>query len=168
MASDPRRGKRCSCYRSGPVLTAGFSNQMTMIKKIVSGGQTGADRAALDFALEQGIPHCGWCPKGRLAEDGPIDARYQLTETSSKSYLQRTERNVRDSDGTVIFAAKLTGGSKRTAELATKHHKPWIHLLAGSDHAAEKLSAFIAEHQIGTLNVAGLPRLQGSYDLRVR
>jgi hypothetical protein len=84
-----------------------------MIKKIISGGQTGADRAALDFAIYHDIRHGGWCPKGRLAEDGMIERRYELQETSSKSYPQRTEKNVRDSDGTAIFAQKLTGGSKK-------------------------------------------------------
>jgi hypothetical protein len=90
-----------------------------MITKLLSGAQTGADRAALDWAIFHDIPHGGWCPKGRKAEDGVIPPQYQLTETPSASYLQRTEWNVRDSDGTVIFtmAAKLGGGSKRTAEL---------------------------------------------------
>jgi len=75
--------------------------------KLVSGGQTGADRAASDFALAQG----GWCPKGRKAEDRPIDRRYELAETPRTDYLQRTEWNVRDSEGTVTFAPLLTGGS---------------------------------------------------------
>ena len=90
------------------------------ILKIFSGGQTGADRAGLDFALAHGLPHGGWCPRGRKAEDGPIDARYQLQESPSADYPQRTEWNVRDSDGTVVFslAPVLTGGSKKTVELA--------------------------------------------------
>jgi hypothetical protein len=70
---------------------------------IVSGGQSGADRAALDWALEHSVECGGWCPKGRKAEDGPIDPKYPLKETPSASYLQRTERNVRDSDATVLF-----------------------------------------------------------------
>lgn len=126
-----------------------------MIKKIISGGQTGADRAALDFAIYHGLPHGGWCPKGRLAEDGMIERRYELHETSSKSYLQRTEKNVRDSDGTAIFAQKLMGGSKKTAQLATKHGKPWIHLSARSLDAAKRLLVFIDDNDIKTLNVAG-------------
>lgn len=83
--------------------------------KLLSGAQTGADRAALDWAIFRDVPHGGWCPKGRKAEDGKIPPQYQLTETPSASYLQRTEWNVRDSDGTVIFtvAAGLAGGSKR-------------------------------------------------------
>lgn len=72
--------------------------------KIVSGGQTGADRAALDWALAHGVPCGGWCPKGRKAEDGPIDLKYPLKETPSSSYIQRTEWNVRDSDATVVFS----------------------------------------------------------------
>ena len=66
-----------------------------MLKKIISGGQTGADCAGLDFAIWHEIPHGGWCPRGRLCENGTIDPRYQLTETSTKSYPQRTEKNVR-------------------------------------------------------------------------
>ena len=95
-------------------------------KKIIHGSQTGADYAAFDFATLHEIPHGGWCPKGRLCEDGTINPRYQLKETSTKSYSQRTEKNVRDSDGTVIFiiSPNITGGSKKTAELAAKHHKP--------------------------------------------
>jgi len=71
--------------------------------RIVSGGQTGADRAALDWAIAHGIPHGGWCPKGRKAEDGMSQAKYELIETPSTDYVQRTELNVRDSDGTVVF-----------------------------------------------------------------
>jgi Circularly permutated YpsA SLOG family len=73
-----------------------------VIKKIISGGQTGADSAALDFAIWHEIPHGGWCPKGRLCENGTIDPRYQLTQTSTKNYPRRTEKNVLDSDS---FAA---------------------------------------------------------------
>ena len=89
-----------------------------MIKKIVSGGQTGADRAGLDVASRWNFPYGGWCPKGRKAEDGAIGGQYLLTETPSSNYLQRTEWNVRDSDATVIFtlSSQLSGGSKRTAE----------------------------------------------------
>ncbi len=72
--------------------------------KIVSGGQTGADRAALDFAIDHGIPHGGWCPRGRKCEDGTIADCYKLNETPSAEYPQRTEWNVRDSDGTVVFS----------------------------------------------------------------
>ncbi len=127
--------------------------------KLVSGGQTGADRAALAFALAHDIPHGGWCPKGRKAEDGPINARYLLKETPGSSYIQRTEWNVRDSDGTVVFsiAAALAGGSKKTVFLAHKHGKPAIHILrdGGPVQPDQALLGFIREHRIRVLNVAG-------------
>lgn len=78
------------------------------IQKIISGGQTGVDRAALDWAINCGIPHGGWCPKGRLACDGTLHARYMLLETESSGYRQRTKRNVADSDGTVIWMGVLS------------------------------------------------------------
>jgi hypothetical protein len=127
--------------------------------KIASGGQTGADRAALDWAIEHNIPHGGWCLKGRLAEDCPIDPRYKLQETPSDNYSQRTEWNVRDSDGTVIIsiAPNLTGGSKKTLLLARKHGKPVLHVFGGvgTKSAQEALRRFIRDHNIGVLNVAG-------------
>ena len=99
-----------------------------MIKKIISGGQTGADRAALDAAIELGIPHGGWVPKGRLAEDGPIHTKYQVQEMPTDSYTARTEQNVIDSDGTLILShGELTGGSGFTRKMAMKHGKPWYH-----------------------------------------
>ncbi len=87
----------------------GESDEPANALRILSGAQTGADRAALDWAIFRDIPHGGWCPKGRKAEDGVIPPQYQITGTPSATYLQRTEWNVRDSDGTVIFtmAAKL-------------------------------------------------------------
>ncbi len=127
--------------------------------KIISGGQTGADRAALDWAMAHGFPHGGWCPKGRKAEDGPIDQRYALRETPGEDYSQRTAWNVRDSDGTVIFslASSLTGGSKETAELAQQQGKPCLHLSeeAQGSSAPELLREFVRQHGITTLNVAG-------------
>ena len=134
----------------------------SVLEKIISGGQTGADRAALDFAIAHGIPHGGWCPQGRLAEDGPIPARYQLSETPTSDYAQRTEWNVRDSEGTVIFSISptLIGGSLYTAEIARQYRRPCLHLSRerDGDLAGAKLIAFLARHQIKVLNVAG-PRL---------
>ena len=101
-----------------------------MVKKIISGGQTGADRAALDFAIKHNIPHGGWIPKGRRAEDGPLPERYQLKEMPTDSYPKSTEQNVIDSDGTVIIShGALTGGSANTAAMARKHGRPWLHLI---------------------------------------
>lgn len=130
---------------------------MKPVPKIVSGGQTGADRAALDWALAHGVPCGGWCPKGRKAEDGPIDTKYPLKETPSSSYLQRTEWNARDSDATVLFSIEptLTGGSLKTLDFARKHQKPNLHLCAGDKAAGDKLKAFTEEHRVKILNVAG-------------
>ena len=101
------------------------SHQSETLKKIISGGQTGADRMALDFAIWHEIPHGGWCPKGRKAEDGPLEPKYLLTETPSSSYPQRTQWKVRDSNGSVIFsiASVLTGGSKKTHRLRDQTQK---------------------------------------------
>jgi hypothetical protein len=141
---------------------------MALLEKIVSGGQTGADRAAVDFAIERGIPHGGWCPRGRKAEDGTIDRRYQLKETPSSGYVHRTECNVRDSDGTVVFsiAPVLTGGSKKTLELAHKHHKPVIHIARDGGPAApdQALLRFIQDNKIKVLNVEG-PRASKERDV---
>jgi putative molybdenum carrier protein len=134
------------------------SHNLVILGKIISGGQTGANRAALDFAIEHDIPHGGWCPKGRKSEDGPLEPKYRLTETPSASYPQRTEWNVRDSDGIVIFslASALTGGSKKTAAFAIKHKKPWLHICRDGQYgAAESLRRFLSDHMIETLNVAG-------------
>jgi hypothetical protein len=129
------------------------------ILKIISGGQTGADRTALDWAIERGIRHGGWCPKGRRAEDGLIDPRYALKETPSTEYDQRTEWNARDSDGTVIFSVgeSLTGGSKLTVEFAQKHGKPVLHLSRNGGPASPELALrrFIQDRGIKVLNVAG-------------
>jgi hypothetical protein len=133
-----------------------------VITKIISGGQTGADRAALDWAIEHGIPHGGRCPKGRLAEDGEIPKRYHLQEMRSKDYLKRTEQNIIDSDGTAVFSMKpkLTGGSKRTAEFAVKHQKPLLHIHPQIIKPGVQLVEFITQHEIKSLNVAG-PRASG-------
>jgi hypothetical protein len=131
---------------------------INMIEKIVSGGQTGADRAALDVALRHGFPHGGWCPKGRKAEDGPIGGQYQLDETPTANYLQRTEWNARDSDGTVVFtlAKEVSGGSLRTMVFARKHKRPVTHIFRSHQHNPEEaLQRFVTEHGIKVLNVAG-------------
>jgi len=127
--------------------------------KIVSGGQTGADRAALDFALEHGLRHGGWCPQGRLAEDGAIDRCYRLQETPSPGYAQRTEWNVRDADATVVFSLhpQLAGGTLLTMEMARRLGKPCLHLTrrGAATPPGERLRQFLVEHNIHVLNVAG-------------
>jgi hypothetical protein len=97
-----------------------------LIIKIVSGGQTGADRGGLDAAIYVDLPHGGWCPKGRKAEDGIIPAEYRLEETRSTDYLKRTEANVVDSDATLLVTyGRPSGGSLRTIEFARKHLRPY-------------------------------------------
>lgn len=133
--------------------------------KIVSGGQTGVDRAALDWALANGAACGGWCPLGRLAEDGIIDLRYPLRETPETDPAQRTEWNVRDSDGTLIvsLAKRLVGGTRLTEILAERLAKPHL-VLAKTDGdlsaQVEALRRFIAENGIQVLNIAG-PRASG-------
>lgn len=128
------------------------------LMKIISGGQTGADRAGLDVAIRHDFPHGGWCPKGRKAEDGFIGAQYQLTETPSTNYLQRTEWNVRDTDGTIVFtvAKEITGGSMRTVDFAKKHNKPCLHVSKADSNKPESVvTDFITQHDIKLLNIAG-------------
>ena len=132
--------------------------------KIVSGGQTGVDRAALDTAIELGLPHGGWVPKGRRAEDGIIPEKYRVTELPAREYAARTEKNVVDSDGTLILSrGELAGGSALTARLARKHRRPCLHVdLAGipPEAAPGKIRAWMKQHRIKVLNVAG-PRASG-------
>jgi hypothetical protein len=130
-----------------------------MLKKIISGGQTGADRAALDVATELGISHGGWVPKGRLAEDGPISDKYQLKEMPTDSYEARTEQNIIDSDGTLIIShGLLTGVSAYTRKMAMKHGKPWFHADLNqlpTFKAAMIIEDWISKNGIEALNVAG-------------
>ena len=123
---------------------------------VVSGGQTGVDRAALDVALERGIPCGGWCPNGRLAEDGPISPRYPLNETTSADYGQRTEWNVRDSDGTLILnRGRLGGGTAQTVDLAARLGKPHLILDPAKRSSCAAVRAWVKRHKIRVLNVAG-------------
>jgi len=128
-----------------------------VIPRIVSGGQTGADRAALDFALARHLPHGGWCPRGRRAEDGPLAPRYQLQETPGDAPAQRTRWNVRDSDGTVILSLtlQLAGGSALTTACARQLGRPLLHLTPAVARPAQRLREFVAANRIGVLNVAG-------------
>ena len=127
-----------------------------MIQKIISGGQTGADRAALDWAIANDIQHGGWCPAGRRAEDGIIPDCYCLQETPGRNYQQRTKRNVRDSDATLIvtLAPELTGGSLFTQEWARKIHRPYLHVYPYIEWR-KWISAFFKTNAIRVLNVAG-------------
>jgi len=130
-----------------------------MIQKIISGGQTGADQAALDAAIKLGIPHGGWIPKGRPTENGKLSDKYKLKEMTTKSYPKRTEQNVIDSDGTLIIThGKLTGGSNLTQKVAKKHDRPCIHIDLNETllfMASSKINSWIIENNIEVLNVAG-------------
>lgn len=131
------------------------------IDKIVSGGQTGVDRAGLDVAIALGIAHGGWCPKGRKAEDGVIPAGYRLEETPTAEYRQRTEWNVRDSDGTLILTrGSPTGGTALTIRLASVYSRPCLVINLDAQPDPDKVSAWLAANRIRVLNVAG-PRESG-------
>ncbi len=127
--------------------------------KIISGGQTGADRAALDFAIRNGIPHGGSIPMGRKTEDGPLPERYKLKELASDRYSDRTERNVLDSDGTLILSmGPLSGGSALTLALARSHGRPSLHLdlgLVSLADGAEATIPWVLENRVEILNIAG-------------
>lgn len=138
------------------------------IKKVISGGQTGADQAALDAAIEMGILHGGWVPLGRLTEKGRLSNRYKMREINAIDYDQRTELNVIDSDGTLLFShGKLIGGSALTKKYARKHLKPCLHvdIKETSEYkAVEIIKSWLEVRNIETLNVAG-PRASESPDI---
>lgn len=126
---------------------------------IVSGGQTGVDRGALDAALAQGAPCRGWCPAGRRAEDGTIPARYPVTSLPERAYATRTRRNVQDSDATVVIhRGPLAGGSLLTAREARHAGRPMLRLDAehlDARASARQLRDFVLKHRPRALNVAG-------------
>lgn len=130
-----------------------------MLERVVSGGQTGVDRAALDVALEMGMPCGGWCPRGRRAEDGPISESYPLQETRSAEYRQRTIWNIRDSNGTLILLPRgwraLSGGTALTRRVAHDNRKPYwiVHLSEKPDIAP--IQSWIVRENIRILNIAG-------------
>ena len=127
-----------------------------MIERIVSGGQTGVDRAALDAATALGIPCGGWCPRGRKAEDGWIDPRYPLRETPSADYPQRTEWNVRDSDGTLVLTrGRPSGGTALTIALARRHGRPVLVIDLEQDADPAGVQRWAERENVAVLNVAG-------------
>ena len=130
-----------------------------MITKIISGGQTGADQAALDAAIKLGVPHGGWIPKGRLTEESPLPRKYHLIEMPTEGYAARTEKNILESDGTLILShGKLTGGSKLTEDLAVKHDKAFLHKDLNNRllvEVAAEVHTWILAKCIEVLNVAG-------------
>jgi len=132
--------------------------------KIVSGGQTGVDRAALDAAVERGVETGGWCPERRKAEDGIIPEKYQVKELHGSDYRQRTKRNIIDSDGTaIIYFGYPTGGTEQTIVFCIKERKPYVLIDAEEisvEQASRKIGRIIMDHSISVLNVAG-PRASG-------
>jgi hypothetical protein len=126
-----------------------------MVRKVVSGGQTGVDRAALDVALALGIPCGGWCPRGRRAEDGKVPERYPLRETPTADYPERTAWNVRDSDGTLILHdGRVDRGTALTERLAGRQGRPCL-VLDLATARPEDAARWIAEHGLSIVNVAG-------------
>ncbi|WP_321322897.1 putative molybdenum carrier protein [Thiomicrorhabdus sp.] len=127
--------------------------------KIISGGQTGVDRAALDFGLLHQIEIGGYCPKGKIAEDGVIPSKYGLTELSSQNYSQRTLKNVINSDATlIIYFDKLSGGTLNTRDFCRQEDKPVLLIDASQktpNYWGQKAKEFVSNYHVNTLNVAG-------------
>jgi hypothetical protein len=124
--------------------------------KIISGGQSGVDRAALDWAIASDIKHGGWCPRGRLSEDGPIATVYQLKELESDRYADRTRRNVDDSDATLIlYGHKLEGGTLLTAQYARQKMKPMFKVRLFGARPTIRLQEWLIEVRPKCLNIAG-------------
>lgn len=139
-----------------------------MIEKIVSGGQTGVDRAALDVAIRLNIPHGGWCPRGRAAEDGHIPERYQLrcpTDSDSEDkepniFNERTILNIRDSDGTLILVpamplpSTITDGTHVTIREIKNKRKPYL-MIDLSKYDIDLIVRWVSKYEIKVLNIAG-------------
>lgn len=131
------------------------------LTRILSGGQTGVDRAALDAALELGMSCGGWCPRGRLAEDSTLPVHYPLKETPSSAYEQRTRWNVRDSDGTlVLHRGNPSGGTAFTIQVARQMKKPCLEVDVREAESAGRILDWLMKVRVETLNVAG-PRESG-------
>lgn len=135
---------------------------ISLPSKIISGGQTGADRAGLDFAIAAGISHGGWCPRGRRSQDGVVPTHYNLQETETSGYEQRTKFNIRDADATIIFnlTPAMSPGSGLTVSQCRSQEKPFLLIrppMGGdfSRRSAEAVAQFLVEHQPATLNIAG-------------
>ncbi len=130
--------------------------------RVISGGQTGVDRAALDVALELGLPCGGWCPAGWRAEDGPIDARYPLAQTDTADYAERTRRNVAEADATLVLCqGHLSGGTLLTVEAALELDKPCLVIDLRRPWQPSQVRSWLHACAVVTVNVAG-PRETGA------
>jgi hypothetical protein len=126
------------------------------VRKIISGGQTGVDRGALDAAMELGLEHGGWCPLGRIAEDGFIPTRYALRQTGLAQYSVRTQRNLLDADGTLIlYRRELSGGTELTRQLCRRHRRPYCLVDLERPYDLSAIRDWLAQERIAILNVAG-------------
>lgn len=124
--------------------------------KIISGGQTGVDRAALDVALKLGIQCGGFCPKGRKSEDGTIPEKYPLTETQSDTYPKRTALNVKTGDATLILiAANPDRGTQLTIDLCKRYNKPCLVIDLNDENDPADIKFWIDKNKISTINIAG-------------
>lgn len=152
-------GNVASAGRTSPTPRHSDLLGFDILQKIISGGQTGADRGALDAAIALGFPCGGWCPEGRNAEDGPIPESYPLQVLPGAGYRQRTIRNIQDSDGTAILClGEPSGGSALTLAQCRRLNKPHLLIdghIEGVGRAAELLLAFVDAFAIETLNIAG-------------
>jgi hypothetical protein len=160
-----RVNERVEILADGAVVETSFPRRLRtphpewLLNKVVSCGQTGVDRAALDWACSHRIPHGGWCPQGRRASDGALSLKYQLRETESAGYRQRTKLNVQDSDATLVFnLGELDGGSLQTLQFAERMAKP--HLVVQLDQgipdaSAARITEWLIAGRFNTLNVAG-------------
>ncbi len=127
-----------------------------MLETIISGGQTGVDRAALDVAIFLGIPHGGWCPRERLSEDGSIPSHYELRETASRDYSVRTEQNVVEADGTLILHySELARGTLLTLRLCRRHRRPVLLVDLSEEAVVDQVAEWIHANAVQCLNVAG-------------
>ncbi len=137
-------------------MTSPPANIKIMVNKIISGGQTGVDRAALDAALELKIPCGGWCPKGRRAEDGIIPPHYPLEEASSSAYPVRTALNVQDADGTLVITwGSPQGGTALTIQLAQKYRRPYLMVDLSQEPNFITVREWLSQNKIQVLNIAG-------------
>jgi hypothetical protein len=133
-----------------------LKNKSLCLIKVISGGQTGVDRAALDAGIQANMPIGGWCTKGRRAEDGVIDPKYPLLETDSRLYQERTRKNVIESDATLIIAGKLlSGGTALTRDFAEKQSKPLLIISPADTGSISKIRKWLAANNVMVLNVAG-------------